>query len=238
MKEKEVIAKIQQLKQVKPRENWVISTKQRILEEGQKPSFFSLDELILGLKLMFGHKLALASVVMLLVMVGTFGFAQKSVPGDMLFSVKKAGEKGVSFFETNRLERDFNITNKRLAELSRIVEQNDVNSLAPAINEYQASVSETAKAVQEEVGRNPEATEKIVGEIKSLAEKTQEVRSLGVEMPENEELNTALAEMLKAQVKDLENRSLREEDISTLEEIKADIEQGNYTEALEKLLSI
>ena len=238
MEEKEVIAKIKELKQIKPRENWVILAKQRILEEEEKPSFFSLDELILGLRMVFRHKLAFASVLVLLVMIGTFGFAQKSVPGDMLFSVKKAGEMGVSFFNTSRLERDFNITNKRLAELSRVAKENNVNNLAPAINEYQASVSETARAIQEEVKENPEATRGIVGEIRSLAQKTAEIESLGVEMPENEELNTALADMLKAQVRDLENRSLDKEDISTLEEIKADIEQGNYAEALEKLLSI
>ncbi len=238
MEEKEVIAKIKQLKQVKPNEDWVILSKQQILGEEEKSSFFNLEELVLGLKLLFRHKLAFASVVVLLVMIGTFGFAQKSVPGDMLFSIKRAGETGTGLFSLDRMERDFNIANKRLEDLNKVARENNVNNLAPAINEYQASVSETAKAIQQEVKDNPQATEEIVGKIKSLAQKTAEIESLGVEVPENQELNVALTEMLKAQVKDLEKRSLKEEDISTLEAIKTDIEEGRYTEALEKLLSI
>ncbi len=237
MEDKDIIKKIQQLRQVKPRKDWVVLTKQRILEE-EKFSVFILNELILGLRLIFQHKLAFATFALVLIILGTFGFAQNSVPGNILFSVKKMSERGRGAFASDKLGRNFDITNKRLEELTQIAEENDVSNLAPAINEYQVSVSETAESIGKEIKENPQATKGIVGEIKSLAQKTGEIRSLGVEIPENREMNEALVQMLKTQVEDLENRSLMEEDIVVLEEIKKAIEEGRLDQALEKLVNI
>ena len=237
MEDKDIIKKIQKLRQVKPRKDWVVLTKQRILEE-EKSSVFSLNELILGMRLVFQHKLAFATFVLILIILGTFGFAQNSVPGNILFSVKKMSERGRGVFTSDKLGRNFDITNKRLEELTQIAEENDVSNLAPAINEYQTSVSETAKNIGEKIKENPQAAKGIVGEIKSLAQKTGEIKSLGVEIPGNREMNEVIVEMLKTQVEDLENRSLMEEDIVVLEEIRKAIEEGRLDEALEKLVNI
>ena len=99
MTEKELIAKIQELRQLKPRQDWVVLTKKQILGE-EKPQFSFigfLKELQRGEKFAFQHKPAFAFITTLLVLIGVFGFAQNSVPGDFLFSLKSSPSKARQF---------------------------------------------------------------------------------------------------------------------------------------------
>ncbi len=236
MKEKKLLKELKELKQIKPRKDWALLTKREIL--GEERSVFSLDELILGAKMVLRHKAAFASLVLLLVIIGSFGFVQNSVPGDMLFTFKKAGERGAGLFASDKVERSFDITNKRLEELGLIARENKVDKLASAIEEYQASVSETARVLGGEVRTEGENTEEIAREIESLASKRTELEKEGVEMPQNGSYNAVMGELLKREVKDLENRSLAEEDVVALEEVKELIEQGKLDQAFVKLMGI
>lgn len=225
MEEKELIGNIRKLRQIKPRKDWVSLTKSQIL--GQEPR----------IELFPFFKPALAGLVIILVFFGLFGFAQNSVPGDLLYSVKKITEKIQKTFIP---EKEFNIkiANNRLDDLAKIVHDNSTKNLAAALNEYKASISEVAKSLREE--NNPNELKKIVKEVKNIEKKTTEIKSLGVEISEDTEieLDSALVELIKLQVEDLENRTLTPEQVEFLGEIKADIEAGKYPEALLKILEI
>lgn len=243
MTEKQLIAKIKELRQIKPRKDWVILTKRQILgkERPGLASFF-IPAIKREIEFTFRHKPAFAVVTVILVLIGVFGFAQNSLPGDILYSVKRIAEKSRAIFvsESEQLEFDIGIANKRLDELTKIAQSNSVKNLEPAINEYQASVSEVAKNLAKE--EDKETVKKIVNEVKKLEEKEKQVRSLGTVIGENEELDRAYAqkmiEALEAFIKDLESRSLTEEQNKVLDEVRKDWEGRNYSQALEKILKL
>ena len=125
MTEKQFIAKIKELKQIKPKENWVYFTKDQILNENnliseKNPEFsFSfisfIKEIQRGERFVFRHKPAFAFLTVLAIFIGVFGFTQNSVPGDSLFSLKKIAEQGQSVFisEKNQPKHNLEIVNKR-----------------------------------------------------------------------------------------------------------------------------
>ena len=255
MTEKQLIAKLQEFRQIKPKEDWVIFTKSRIFaaEETNRDrvsagfSFFSfLREIQRGERYIFQHKPALATVLCVAVLIGLFGFTQSSLPGDTLFPIKRIKEISQAVFVPNQGQSKYNLelANKRLDDLTKVVETNSAKNLGPAINEFQASVSKAAKSLAgTEVKKDPTAVKEIALEVKKLEEKADKIKSLGVEIGESEELNNALATIyeeykitVESEIKDLESRTLTEEQKEILAQVKEDYEKGNYGEALEKIL--
>jgi len=148
--EKQLIGKLQELRQIKPSEDWVVFTKNRIFasetETRVSVGFSFIDflrELQRGERFVFRHKPAFAFALAMVILIGVFGFAQNSVPGDTLFSIKKITEKSQAVFvsEKDLAKYDLGMAGKRLDDLFKIAEENEVKNLAPAINEYKESVS-------------------------------------------------------------------------------------------------
>ena len=244
MTEKQLISKIKQLKQIKPSENWVYFAKNQILnderrifkkETGFNFSFVSfIKELQKGEMFVFQHKPAFAFLTVLLILIGVFGFAQSSIPGDSLFTLKKIAEQSQSIFvsEENQPKRNFELANKRLDDLTKIAQENSVDNLASAINEYQASVSKAAESLAK--AEKPDIKE-ISAVIKELEKKEEAIKSLGIEIGEKEELKNVLADIVALEISDLEEKSLTEEQKELLIKIKQNYEQGNYSQALEEI---
>jgi predicted RND superfamily exporter protein len=245
MTEKQLIAKLKQLKEIKPSENWVCFVKDQILKE-ENPiykkeaefnfSFISfIKELQKGERFVFQHKPAFAFLTVLLILIGVFGFAQSSVPGDSLFTLKKIAEQSQSIFvsEENQPKRDFELANKRLDDLTKIAQENSVDNLAPAINEYQESVSKAAESLAKEEKHD---IKEISAVIKELEKKEEAIKSLGVEIGDKEKLNNVLADIVATEISDLDKKTLTEEQKELLIKIKQNYEQGNYSQALEEIL--
>ena len=244
--EEELIKKIQELRQIQPRKDWVVLTKSQILGREKKIELTPFS-LIDGLRLFFQYqyKPALVGVLSILILFGTFTFARNSLPGDLLYPIKRITEKSQKPFVP---EKEFNIkiVNNRLDDLASVAQSNSTKNLAPAINEYKASVSEVAKDLaKDETKKNPNELKKIVKEIQGIEEKTAKIESLGMVIGENIELDSALVEaislhvqMLQVQVQDLEKATLTQEQIKSIGDIKADIEAGKYSDALEKILKL
>lgn len=237
MTDRDLIKKLQILKDIKPRKDWVVLTKTQIL--GEQREQFSLIE---GLRLFFQFKLAkpaFASLIAVFVLFGLFNFAQNSLPGDFLYSIKKIVERGQAVFvsEIDKPQASLELANKRLEELTKIAETNQVKKLAPAINEFQASISEAAKSLSrmEATSSDSVAIKKMVEGTKELEGKIQEVKSLGVVVGE-EELNQLQEVSNRLEVKllisDLEKRTLTEEQEEILNQMKEMAAEGKYSEAL------
>ena len=238
MTEKELITKLKELRQIKPRQDWVVFTKSQIFsEEPQKrQEKVSLLQII---RQGFVFKPAFAVLGVLVIMVGVLSFARNSLPGDTLYPVKKIAEKSQAMLIAKEQQSTFTfkVVSKRLDDLTRIAQKNSVKNLASAIDEYQASVSEVAKTIsQESIQGGAEAAKKFAAEIKKLEAKTEEVKSLGIEIGENEELNNVLAQIVGKELADLENKELGEEELARLNEAKLAYEEGDYSGALEVLL--
>jgi len=231
--EANLVKKIQELKKIRPRKDWVVLTKSQILGEEPKVLFFPF------------FKPALATVTVLGILFGIFSLAQNSLPGDLLYPIKKITEKSQAVFVSEEEKPTFQLklTNQRLEELAKIVEANQVEKLAPAINEFQASIAQTSQDLKEV--REPEKVAKaVVEQTQKLKETKQEIEQVLatkiVSEEVEEEFEGALLPLYKAQVemliKDLESRTLNEKQQNLLEGAKEDYEKGNYSLALEKIL--
>jgi len=227
MTEKELIGKIRELRQIKPRKDWVSLTKSQILGESARDrasvSFFPF------------WKPALATVTAFGILFGVFSFAQNSLPGDILYSIKKITEKSQAVFVSEKELPKYNleIANKRLDELNEIAQTNQVKKLAPAISEFQANISEAAKSLATVKGQD---VEKIVAQTKKLEENKQKAEKVLATKIETEEYDNALAQIVESQIKDLGERTLTEEQMKILAEAKTDFSAGNYSDALIKIL--
>ncbi|MBM3257722.1 MAG: hypothetical protein FJZ05_00695 [Candidatus Nealsonbacteria bacterium] len=220
MTEKELIGKIQQLRQIKPRKDWVLSNKTELLGENTGFTFLPY------------FKPALAGLVCLFVCVGLFGFSQNSVPGSLLYSIKKISEKGQAFFVADEGKADFalNLADKRLEELTRIAENNQVKNLPQAITEVQASISEAVKSLS---GSNQGNLEKLV----ELGKNKQITEQILATQIDSEELDHAYMNLTDSLIKDLETRTLTEEKQEILVQMKELFEIGEYQQALELYLT-
>jgi len=231
MTEKELIAKIKELRQIKPREDWVLFTKKELFKDESRRKWLSVFRP--EVNFIFRHRPVFATLVILLVLIGVFGFAQNSVPGDSLFPLKKIAEESEKFFASEKNEARINLelVNRRLDDLEKIAESNQTQKLASAITEYQESVNKAAESL---AGAEPK---EIVEQVKQLEEKERKIKSYGVEIAQSsEELKDVLSQITEREIQDLEKRSLTPEQEKLLEEIKEDYKAGKYSQALEKIL--
>ncbi len=233
--EKQLIAKIRGLKQLKPDTSWVILTKENIIGK-EETSLSKWAWFFTGERFVFNHKLAFSALTVLIVFVGVFGFAQNSVPGDSLFSLKKITEQGQSYFVSaeNQSKHNLELANKRLDDLTKIATKNEVSNLAPAISEYEESVGKVVQGLAN--NENSYILNELATEIQKLGEKEEQVKSLGIEIGQNEELNSLLADIVGKEILDMESRELTEKETEVLNSVKFEYEQGNYSKALEILL--
>ena len=239
MTEKQLIRQLKELAEIRPRQDWVILTKSRILAEEPKTKVFSFFPL-------FHYKLAWAPIISVFIIIGLFGFAQNTMPGDFLFSVKKMAETAqVTFSSTmEKPTASLKLANKRLEDLSRIAENNQVRNLDPAIKEFQANVAQAVKNLAE-IGSNvtssdPLVLKEIVAESQKLEENKAKVEAvLGTIIGNTDELMSALSILEKQTaaylIATLEQSTLLEEDQVLLAEAKQDFEAGDYAQALEKI---
>jgi RNase H-fold protein (predicted Holliday junction resolvase) len=216
--EREVIEKIRLLKQIKPEKNWVFLTKEKILG---KPIFFPF------------LKPAFAGLLFILIL---FGLSFTSLPGEPFYLIKKIIERGQTVFvpEEEKPKLELELANKRLEELSKIAERNDVKKLAPAINEAKEGVAQATKNLV----KSKKVDREIVKKTLELVKKKQEVEKvLGTKITEEgtEDPTKLVAKYL---IEDFENRTLTEDQKQILEKAKEYFENGDFAKVLELLLLI
>ena len=244
MQEKQLINKLKELQQIKPRKDWVILVKNQILEnkqvvqEKQKFGFLALLS-----SLIYQRKLAYAFATLLFVMTGMFGFAQYTVPGDMLFSVRKMTEQSQAFMsQENQLKSNLEVASKRLDDLTQIVKDKKIQNIAPAIREFQASISEATKNLIDNVNqKNPQSIKEIAIQVKKIEDNKKELQTYGVDLQatqESKDLNDALAPLVQHEIDDLEKTTLTEDQQKITQEVKDLYTDGKYSDALEKIFTI
>jgi hypothetical protein len=237
MNEKEFLNKIKELKEIKPNNNWVISTKFMILgQEPEKRNLTSVLEFFPRLVLK-NSKLAFALVVVFGFMTGAFTLAQNSLPGDPFFALKKITEKSAMALtsDINIPTAQLQLVNKRLDELNTIAKTNQMKKLAVAIQEFQANISQAADDLVNAKNVN---VKEVVLETKKIKETKEQVESLGVVVGNTDNLDNALLQLIERELKDLEMRSLTDSQKEIFKSAVSDFNAGNYSESLEKIWSL
>ena len=245
MTEKELIGKLRELRQIKPNKDWVVLAKTQILGQETNRGWASVSFFPFW-------RPALATLTVFGILFGIFVFAQYSLPGDCLYSIKKITERAQVVFvsEEEKPRASLELANKRLEELTKVAGTNQVKNLAPAINEFQASVSEAAKNLSrvEATSTDPMVVKRFVDQAKNIEKKAKEVESLGVVIGELNELQEArtklelqsvvimLEDIISRLEIRLEKEALTEEEEEILVQIKELVEEGKYSEAWELYL--
>jgi hypothetical protein len=231
MTDQELINQIQLLKEIKPRQDWVVSVKTQILGQDEKKSIV-FEELIAR---MFQPKFAFVPVMALILLIG-IGVANNSLPGDALYSVKKATERGEAMFFVSSQELPkyrLEMANRRLEELTKIAQINEVKRLAPAISEFKSNMNEAANNLTDAKDIN---IEEIVAQTKKIEENRQKVEALGIVIGETDKFDNAIKQLVEREIKSLDSQILNENQQNIFLEIKESYEAGQYSQALEKIL--
>lgn len=237
MDDKQLIAKIKELRQIKPSQDWVIWNKRVLFGDFQQEfqrdpaSLILFEDIKKGFNFVFRYKLAFATVSIFCLIIGAFGLSQNALPGDLLYPVRKIAERISA--KGDQAEMVFEVANRRSDDLTRVLQANAVKNLGPAISEYKASVSGVAQQIAK---KDVKLEKKFVLEIKKLEEKKEKIEALGVKIDEDNELDNAMNELVAREIKELENRSLNEEQKEKMDQIQADYTAGQYSDALEKIL--
>jgi hypothetical protein len=218
----QVVRQIKKLRRIRPRKDWVLLTKDQILGEEKSLEIFPF------------LRPAYAGAFFLLFLFGLFEFAQDALPGEYLYQLKKITERGQMILCSEEEKPRFNLelANRRLEELNKIAKENEVKKLAPAINEFQANVSEAAKNLV----KMKKVDEKFIVLTKKIEEEKEKAEEVLATKIETEEYDNAVAQIVKREIVEREEISLTEKQKESLEKAKAYFEEGDYNEALTELL--
>jgi len=226
--DKELIGKIKELRHIEPKKEWVSFNKKSLLGEEPGIMFFPY------------FKPAFAFLAVAFVLCGTLGyvFVKSSLPGDVLYVLRKAVHEGQAIFVSDEEKSAFQLSlaNDRLQDLATA----PIRNVGPTIDEFQANMLEAARILSKmDISTSsPETIQKIVAETKKLEENRQKVESLGVFIGEDniaefENIFKAIAANL---ISDLESRTLDEEKANLLARMKALFDEAKYSDALELYL--
>lgn len=238
--ETELIKKIQELRGIKPRQDWVVSVKNQILEREIAPV---REGFLAGWRwprLVLQYRMAVVSLVVAGLLIGTFSFAQKAMPGDFLYALKKVAEKTKLSFAPEQEKPMIHLehANEKLQNIVKIVEGNRKEKITPIIEEYQNNVSEAAKSLSQT--QKPDV-KKIVEKTKEINENKQKIEALGLIIGESEELEIVLTPIYKEEaerlIEDLKESTLLENQQECLDEAVIEYEEENFNQALELLLN-
>lgn len=241
MEEKDLIQKLSILKEIKPRENWVIFAKARILSDVRRSTSNTLRrsfvEDVFATISLFRY-LGKPAYVLPLLLVFVFGgvtlqASKNSLPGDALFSVKSVFEKAT----LSNLE----LAQKRLEDLRKIAQENKVKNLSETIKEFKASVGEVSKNIAGLVEKDPSKALQAGMELVQLQKDKAVIEQiLGTAIDEETatELKNATKYLVENELEDLLTRTLTEEQKTLLEEGIIAYQTEDYESALEKVWNI
>ncbi|MCD6410518.1 hypothetical protein J7K92_01070 [bacterium] len=241
MNEKEIIAKLQLLREIKPEKEWVAVTKEKIIPQ-KRQSMWELFNY-------FGSKVfrpelrpAFAMSVFLAVIMGIALFG--------LISIDKTQAPVISInpnVNFNDPSEYLALAEKKIQEIEKIAQDDGDGRIVGILQDTQKAIEKAARALPPKP-ENPEKTKEIVRKVAEINKKAQEIkRELGVEI-DSSVLTSKTEEMIKNGIKDttqelahiqiqmLENSSLTEKQQELFEEAKMLYNQGKYQEALEKIL--
>lgn len=239
MTQKELINQLKLLKEIKPRKEWAVLLKSTLLENkvpsrmtgtisAQKASILETLSFIFAPK-----KLAYSLAVVMFLIVGVFGFARYTVPGDLLFPVKKIAENSqAALTGQTALRQEVANFNNRINDLAQVAKAGRVNNIPSAISEVNSNASALAKNLRDNPTENSQALKEIAISLKTLASVP------GADLSENPDVKSLYQTVVESQIADLQKTTLTEEQSKALIEVQNLYGQGKYMEALEGILLI
>ena len=221
MTEQDLINKIQLLKQISPKEEWVVSMRAKLafrIEMARKKNLLNKD--LFALKELFSTwgtnqpKLAFSPLYGVIIAFGLVlgggavtGLASlQSAPGSPLYQVKLSVEKArlaTSFSEEGKIQLQAEIVDSRLQELSVVVaNQDSAEQKAEKVTQVVDNIKEQLASANDQLSKsNQSEPKKVVAAAKVISEKAsqfnQALATAQESLPENikPELDVKIAEV-------------------------------------------
>jgi IMP dehydrogenase/GMP reductase len=173
-------------------------------------------------------------------MLGGIGvFAKNSLPGDLLYPVKRAGEKVVVSLlpEKSKPNLQLVIANDKLENIAKAVETNQTKKIIPIVKEYQANVSEATQNLKKVAKADTKDIKEIIQTNKTLEETKQNIeKTYAVLLGENKDLNEEI-DRLECQnlIEGLNGFNFSQSQQIIFNQLKEDFKNKNYREITEKI---
>lgn len=237
--QKQLIEQIRALKEIKPRQEWVVLAKsqtfygktaeERVVKiPARKISIF---DIIASINLQ--KKFAYSFATLVFVIVGLVGFAQHTMPGDLLFPVRKISEQSQAALSGQTgLKQNVATLNSRINDLAQAAKQGKKNNIPSAISEVNTQVLELAKDLKNNPVTDLATLKEIAASLKTLADVP------GTDLSANSDVKDLYQTIVESQIADLEKTTLTDGQNDILTEAKELYEQGKYIDSLEKILTI
>lgn len=238
--EKQLISKFQTLKEIKPRKEWAFSLKSQILSEPVSAKSFGVIKQARSVGILDAfsavftqRKLAYSLATLVFIIIGIIGFAEYTVPGDLLFPIKKLSEQSqANLTGQSVLKQDVVALSNRINDLAQVAKGGKKDNIPLAISEISVNVSVLVKSLKENPTTDQETIKEIAISLKTLANVP------GTDLTESQEVKDLYQTVVKNQIADLKKTTLTDEQKKTLTEIEDLYNKGKYADALEKTLLI
>jgi len=235
MTQNELIGKIRELRQIKPRKDWVLLIKTQILGQEETPKF----------ELFPFFKPAYAGLFFLLLLAGLIEFSQGALPGDPLYSLKRITEKAQAVFvsKEEQPKLQLELTSKRLEELNKVADANRVKRLAPALNEFQKTKIVAKKEILDSIKNKSEkeaikVVKEVAPELNKINEKQNKVYlDLGIGESREESDQTTEKAVVEILINDAKNSTLTEEQKTDLAKVEEYYKSGDFQEAFQLFMT-
>ena len=249
MNQEELINSIKQLREIKPRKEWAVLVKSQISlsaealakADNSQPSFAKATEgktKSVGImdvisSVFFQKKLAYAFAVVLFLIVGVFGFAKYTVPGDLLFPVKKIAEQSqAALTGQNGFMQSVATLNNRINDLAQVAKDGRTDNIPSAISEVSANAKDLVKNMKDNLTKDPETLKVVANSLKTLADVS------GTDLTVNPDVEDLYHTVVSAQIVDLQRATLSTDQKNILARAEDLYNQGKYADALEEIMTI
>lgn len=217
MTNKELIKNLKELKNLavggRPQESWRLASKELLLrqidplvssvKQEETPTeaiyYWEYFSNLISQRVLKPAVAVFVALAMVLSYTAVVSVANASLPGDMFYPVKTAGEKvqlALTFGDDKKVALQMNFVNRRIDELHQIVQQaeNDNNKGDKIIQTVQ-KISEDIKSVKNQIGRIDTQTKpELMSVVKLVDERTLQIKE------EIAKVHSGLAEDVKQEV--------------------------------------
>ena len=226
--EKQLISSLQQLKEIKPRQEWVVLLKSQILAESkvetrvaEQPAKFA------GFINVFAQrKMVYSFAVMLLLIFGAFGLV-KLMPSEKLPNKSTASLIGQTGIKQNVLA-----LNTKINDLAQATKEGETGTIPSAKNDIKTTVSELAKNLKDNPTQDQETIKDIANSLKTLADVP------GTDLTASPDVQDLYQTVVQSQIADLQKTTLTDDQKTILTDAENLYSQGKYQEALEEIYNI
>jgi len=245
MQEEKLIRKIEKLNCIKPDSNWVLSVEQKIM--AQEPAEITTVRFDWSFITRPAFSAAFSAFAIISIVFSTsLTLAQNALPGDMLYSLKKASETAKMAFvpASERPMAQLELTKTKLNELSRVTqeEKNQGQKLAASIAETQKTLQDASKTLNQLSPQEKEqVANQVVGQLEAIrSQKTaieQNIKTDILSDVQKSELAQSAVEYYKLylakEIETLEKSSLTESQAILLLEAKTALADGEVERAMD-----